>query len=234
MLPAAELVDTGMRCIYGRTLLDERMMETLPEIFNTGFVPFVGMEGRTLAMGIFRSQMAVEEAAARFAPAVKLTAVPDYLMWICVAPLEGFAMSDEDLRVASHETLWRKALELTEGWHQALRDVIEGADVPSLFQVAIRSAQGVPEWASTRVTFLGDAIHAMTPAGGIGANTALRDAEVLARVLGAANRGECGPMDAIGAYEAEMRVYGTAAVKQSMEAAGMLYRVPFVAMEETR
>ena len=55
----------------------------------------------------------------------------------------------------------------------------------------------------------------MSPAGGSGANTALRDAALLASELGAAARGEKSQVQAIGDYERRMIDYGFAAVRAS-------------------
>jgi 2-polyprenyl-6-methoxyphenol hydroxylase-like FAD-dependent oxidoreductase len=66
------------------------------------------------------------------------------------------------------------------------------------------------------VTLLGDAIHNMTPMAGIGANTALRDADLLRRQLIAVANGEQELLPALHEYEQRMRDYGFAAVKQSL------------------
>jgi 2-polyprenyl-6-methoxyphenol hydroxylase-like FAD-dependent oxidoreductase len=231
MLPDAEPLDTGMRCIYGTTPLDRNLLEALPEIFSTGFVPFAGPEGRTLAMGMFRARRPMMQAAMGLAPDVRLTPVRDYMMWLCVAPRDAFAMTEKDLRAADCAALHRKALELTEGWHESLRLVLKRAEVATLFQLAIRTSLPVAAWPTTRVTLLGDAIHAMTPAGGIGANTAMRDGALLAKLLGEAARGERDWLSAIAQYEAEMRSYGFAAARQSLEAAARLYRIPMPVKE---
>jgi 2-polyprenyl-6-methoxyphenol hydroxylase-like FAD-dependent oxidoreductase len=55
-------------------------------------------------------------------------------------------------------------------------------------------------------------VQGMPPAGGNGANTALRDAALLTQRLSRAARGEVPLLDAIGGYEAEMREYGFQAV----------------------
>ncbi len=65
------------------------------------------------------------------------------------------------------------------------------------------------------VTLLGDAIHNMTPMGGIGANTALRDADLLRRTLTAVRDGAT-QIPAVHDYEQQMLNYGFAAVKLSL------------------
>ncbi|MFG1961801.1 FAD-dependent oxidoreductase [Nonomuraea sp. NPDC049028] len=81
---------------------------------------------------------------------------------------------------------------------------------------AIRSSVPVPRWSPSAIILLGDAIHAMTPARGTGANTALRDAALLTRLLPAAARGEQPVLEVIGEYEAQMTEYGFAAVRASL------------------
>jgi 2-polyprenyl-6-methoxyphenol hydroxylase-like FAD-dependent oxidoreductase len=62
----------------------------------------------------------------------------------------------------------------------------------------------------------------MTPAGGVGANTALRDAAFLGRLLGQAG----GWQDGITRdYEKEMRIYASEAVKMSFETAANQFKI---------
>ena len=60
----------------------------------------------------------------------------------------------------------------------------------------------------------------MSPAGGSGANAALRDAALLAGELAAAARGEKALLQGIGDYERRMTDYGFAAVRASRATAG--------------
>jgi 2-polyprenyl-6-methoxyphenol hydroxylase-like FAD-dependent oxidoreductase len=62
----------------------------------------------------------------------------------------------------------------------------------------------------------------MTPAGGIGANTAVRDSALLGRLLGDAGGNEPG---ITAAYEKEMRVYGSEAVAYSFGMAQRQFKV---------
>src|SRR5262249_57547826 len=76
----------------------------------------------------------------------------------------------------------------------------------------------VGAWPTGRVTLLGDAIHAMTPYRGIGANMALEDAVRLKRALVAAARGKRDLRDAVAIYETEMRRYGFRPAPNSLKA----------------
>ena len=62
-----------------------------------------------------------------------------------------------------------------------------------------------PAWPTSRVTLTGDAIHAMLPTLGKGANMAMRNAAVLRDALAQAARGERPLLESIAAYEADMR-----------------------------
>ena len=99
------------------------------------------------------------------------------------------------------------ATEITDGWHPNLRALIRASDPSTTFSVDVRTSLPVDAWPTTNVTVLGDAVHLMTPGRGVGANTALRDAALLAARLGDAQRGRLSGHDAVAGYEAEMRRY---------------------------
>ena len=104
---------------------------------------------------------------------------------------------------------------LTANWHPRLKPLFEemAESEAAFWKITCSTPTGVPEWRNEpRVTLIGDAVHSMTPAGGIGANTAVRDSALLGRLL--AEAGGC--KDGVTAtYEKEMRVYASEAVRTS-------------------
>ncbi|WP_163569274.1 FAD-dependent oxidoreductase [Fodinicola feengrottensis] len=64
-------------------------------------------------------------------------------------------------------------------WHPHLRRLIAESAHDQLRAVGFTAATPVPAWRTSNVTVLGDAIHHMPPVGGLGGNTALRDARLL-------------------------------------------------------
>ena len=117
------------------------------------------------------------------------------------------------------------AKELTKNWHPSLRPLFEQMDVgeAAFWKITCSTPRGVPEWKNDpRVTVIGDAVHSMTPAGGIGANTAVRDSALLGRLLREAGGwGE----HVTGEYEKKMRVYGSEAVGKSYGMASGMFGV---------
>jgi 2-polyprenyl-6-methoxyphenol hydroxylase-like FAD-dependent oxidoreductase len=65
-------------------------------------------------------------------------------------------------------------------------------------------------------------LYSMTPAGGIGANTAVRDSALLGRLLGDAGGSKPG---ITAAYEKEMRIYGSEAVAYSFGMAQKQFKI---------
>ena len=118
------------------------------------------------------------------------------------------------------------AKDLTTNWHPRVKSLVDNiVEAEAAFwKITCSSPTGVPEWENNpRVTLIGDAVHSMTPAGGIGANTAVRDSALLGRLL-ATKTGE-GVDGVTEAYEKEMRVYGSEAVGASYRQAHLAFGV---------
>ena len=203
-LPAAAPADSGGRCIYGKTPLGPDT--ELPAVMKDGFTAVVG--GRIgMAVGAIRFRTPPQ--------ALGLTPARDYLMWALAGERQYFGVADTELAALDPAGLHALAAELIGTWHPDLRALQAAADVGETFALRVRTSPAVPAWPPSRVTVLGDAIHAMSPARGSGANTALQDAALLCRTLTAAGSGV---VAAIGEYERQMREYGYAAVAASGQA----------------
>ena len=186
-----------------------------------------------MATGVVRFRQRPEQAAPWLSPA------GDYLMWAVAGDGRRFGVADERLTAMSPAELHTLTARMIRSWHPDLRALHARAAVDETFLVRIRTSLAVPPWPPSRVTVLGDAIHAMSPARGSGANTALQDAALLCRTLTgtAGNGARTDPagsgtfpagsgatrnggdlIAAVGEYERQMRDYGYAAVAASRAA----------------
>ena len=147
-------------------------------------------------------------------PGLRFDNSRDYISWGIWAAADKFP---QDLRTMNGETLLALSQSLTAKWHPNWRRLLAASDPNSVFPVVIRTSVPVEPWAPSNVTLLGDAIHIMTPGRGVGANTALRDAALLTRHLKVVQEGSAGLVEAIGAYEAQMRQYSNEAVERSRQ-----------------
>jgi 2-polyprenyl-6-methoxyphenol hydroxylase-like FAD-dependent oxidoreductase len=203
-LPGAEPADSAGWCIYGKTPLGPEV--SWSAVLADGFTAVVGG----------RLGMAIGPVRFREPPQVfGLSPVQDYLMLAVAGDRRAFGVPDEQLAALDPAGLHALTAELIKTWHPDLRALHALADIDETFAVRVRSSPTVPAWPPSRVTVLGDAIHAMSPARGSGANTALRDAALLSRTL---TTGGADVVAAIGHYEQQMREYGYAAVAASRQA----------------
>ncbi|WP_394620041.1 FAD-dependent oxidoreductase [Lentzea sp. JNUCC 0626] len=134
----------------------------------------------------------------------------DFLVWAYAAARDTYP---SDVASLSAPQLRHLVLQRTQHWDPRLAAAIANSDPATIAPVSLRTMDPLPEWEPTTVTLLGDAIHNMTPMAGIGANTALRDADVLTRAI--ASDGNNSILDRIGRYEAEMRTYANEALALS-------------------
>ena len=137
----------------------------------------------------------------------------DYILCAFTARRDAYPPSVHDLDGAG---LRRVVGRLIAGWHPDLRRLVAESDPDSVMLVPYKASVPIGAWESTNVTVLGDAIHSMPPVGGLGGNTALRDANLLGRKLTAVARGAAPLLPAIHEYEAEMLEYGFDAVRAAL------------------
>jgi 2-polyprenyl-6-methoxyphenol hydroxylase-like FAD-dependent oxidoreductase len=210
-LPQADRIDTGMRGIQGKVWLDDEVRERVPERLFEGpiMIPGAGGYGMFLALHQFQP---IPPGVERYVSA-EAAQQRDYVMWGLLARAQKFPPGLAHLEA---EGLRDVAVEATRRWHPTLQHLVRSSDLDTVLLTPIRSAVPVEPRTPSRVTLMGDAVHSMPPTGGIGANTALRDAALLSSQLAAASEGRIDVVEAISVYEVEMRRYGFEAVASSM------------------
>ncbi|KAL5358474.1 FAD/NAD(P)-binding domain-containing protein [Aspergillus floccosus] len=213
LLPQYPILDTGLRIIYGKTPLSEALEKQI--------TPNV-LRGMSLAFDSDKSApKTLLLEAMRFPKRSEVTEVPlppDYVYWVLAVHRDYMSLADEKTLRLNHEQSAQLSLALTEKWHPSMRVLFEAQEVAQASTLRITSViPELPEWEpSPLVTLLGDAIHNMPPTGGMGVNTALRDAEDLARRLAQAGIGpECESV--VAEYERSLREFARKSIAGSWQ-----------------
>ncbi|KAJ3868979.1 2-polyprenyl-6-methoxyphenol hydroxylase [Lentinula novae-zelandiae] len=229
LLPQHIPVDTTGRCIYGKTPITPKLLESFPKelhnwmsltIDDTGLKP----------LSLLTEPLYFSDEAKALSTNVLPNASEDYIYWVLSGTPDTFELPDSQFLDLSPEQTVQHSLKITEKWSPAIRTVLELQTVEQAAPLRISSVvPQLPYWEpSSLVTLLGDSVHVMSPTGGVGANTALRDSSALCEVLRKAfieNKGSVSA-EAIGTYEADMRVYASEAVDRSQQGGAKIYGQP--------
>jgi 2-polyprenyl-6-methoxyphenol hydroxylase-like FAD-dependent oxidoreductase len=218
-LPQAERIDTGVVGIAGKVFLDGAGRGCIAPLLLDGMALIAAKGG----LGLF---VALQEHSgeagggvggndAQFDGDSLFDNTRSYLMWALSGRRDKLGLDGEQFDAG---TLADAAARAMAPWAPGLRDLVDLSDPGTISCIPIRTSRPVAPWPTARVTLIGDAIHAMTPYRGIGANIALKDAVRLRDALVTAQRGDAPLIDAIGGYEAAMRDYGFKAVRNSLQA----------------
>lgn len=146
------------------------------------------------------------------------------LGWVFVGSPGTFEPPNDDFSIVGKAAA-EISRQRTAHWDAKLRAVFEqqNDEEAAFLKMSTARPEGVPEWENqARVTVMGDAVHCMTPAGGVGANTALRDAAFIGRLAGRAGGWYEGLTRE---YEGEMRGYASENVRMSFEAAAGRFKI---------
>ncbi|QBD77153.1 FAD-dependent monooxygenase [Ktedonosporobacter rubrisoli] len=218
-LPQARRIDTGICAIQGKTLLTDDIRHLLPQRLFVGPASVIGPNGYSMFIAVQEFQHKpgeIEEIGEviKVHPNLLLSDTSDFIGWGFIARQVKLP-TQKDLKTMDGEDLKQVVLKMATAWHPLLQQLIREADPSTVLFTPIQTSLPIEHWQTKLVTLLGDAIHSMTPARGIGANTALRDSALLGRNLIAAHRGKMPLQQAIHNYEVEMLQYGFAAVLSS-------------------
>ncbi|MET7994370.1 NAD(P)/FAD-dependent oxidoreductase [Amycolatopsis sp. NPDC005232] len=204
-LPHANRVDTGIVTIIGKAPLSGSAGR-----FTAGPVYVVAPPG----CGMFTAphlspEVAVNDETAGVDP-VLFDNTGSYVTWAY-----GARNLPADLSELDGAALRSLVLDLIRDWHPDLARLVSDSPEGTVSRLPILTSVPVRPWPSGPVTLLGDAAHSMTPFRGIGANTALRDAQLLCRKLTSGRAARV----AVAEYEREMRKYADKAVRTSARSA---------------
>lgn len=168
----------------------------------------IAADGVSLVVEPMRFQAPMAQLAADYAPDCRLSPVDDYLYWACIGSAGRLG---GPVRTEGTAALQARVRHISQGWAPALQTALALADPLSLSVRTVQVTAAMPEWHSERIAFLGDAVHAMSPAGGLGANTALVGAASLAAHLTHSDSAA----QALRNYGTELQTRGAAAIRLS-------------------
>jgi 2-polyprenyl-6-methoxyphenol hydroxylase-like FAD-dependent oxidoreductase len=100
--------------------------------------------------------------------------------WWCHLPQER-ELPRSELQAITNDELRARVLQAFRGWHPPVEAFVSATE--HIMRTAIYDVPKLPTWHVGCVMLLGDAAHAMSPAGGQGASLALEDAMVAGRLV---------------------------------------------------
>ncbi|WP_125645830.1 NAD(P)/FAD-dependent oxidoreductase [Nonomuraea sp. WAC 01424] len=207
LVPEVELVDAGLCGAMGRTPATDRFLALVP-----GRGTMVKGPGITLMLGRMQFDREPSEAAAELVPGLPMPRRESYVRWVLLLPPEHPAAT-----TPGREDAREPVLELIDGWHPDLRDLVRGADMSAMGRSKVFE-RPMPPWPVGRITLLGDAAHLTPASGGNGATTAMRDAVQLSARLAEVDQGRRDLLPALAEYQHDLLERGNAAVEAGKRA----------------
>jgi 2-polyprenyl-6-methoxyphenol hydroxylase-like FAD-dependent oxidoreductase len=207
--PQATTQDSGVRAIYGRIPLAAAVM-CLPE--------HVRQDVFTVAVDERKGFLGLGPVVFPEHPSdLGLRPQDDYVVCIVGGRRELFG-DDEQIRGMKPTELRDLGEHVLAAWPESTRAVLANADQSAFFFVEMYTSVPTTLPPPNRTTLLGDAIHAMTPTLGRGANLAMRDGASLAACI--ADGAD------LARYEAEMLPYSFDVISSTPQRANVFLPRP--------
>ena len=216
-LPEHLPLDTEGTCIYGKTPITRELIERFPARAMRWMTLIIDRTPLTQTLDIDDTAVTLLLEPIRFTKKndeFDQYMPADYMYWVLVARKQIFGLPSEvPFSKYSGEEVAELSLQIADCWDPSLRSILYLQDKTQSSLLRILSADpDMKAWTpSDKITIIGDACHAMSPSGGVGAVTALVDGAKLAKMI--ATKGISAT--SIGEFEAEMREFAGANIRRS-------------------
>lgn len=208
-------INTGNITIYGRTFFSPEAQNAIAQELQEGTSVIIG-DRFSLITDFMSFDFSQKDTSWN-----QLSPISDYFYWAFIGNPQAFGMAKSDFYSHSTEEILQAINKVTYQWHPKLKALFQYADQPSLSVTPIRSSLPKEPWTSGNITALGDAVHTMSPAGGVGANTAFTDSALLTRYI----ISKSSIPEAVEEYEKQMIMYSNHAIEISLEGGEILHGI---------
>lgn len=227
-LPDFHFLDTDGCCIYCKSFMNTELSTRFPEKHRK-WITVIRDETpiiQSIISGVCSSITMVTEPV-EFPSRGSRDGLPqDYVHWGLLFSKSSCGLGEKKFNEALRSNPSKLALEITSQWHPSIRSLLELRDVSLTSGMRVYSySPEMQMWEpSPHVTVLGDAIHLMSPSGGVGAVAALNDAAALAQII-ADDQGSPS-VESIEKYEQMMREFASACLRRSFTAGEKMLNMP--------
>ena len=225
LLPELKPVDTEGCCIYGKSFLTPELLERFPSKHRRWIT--VIMDRTPALQNIISGDAPVTLVSEQiqFINRNTRSGLPvAYVHWGLLFHQSNSALDRSELNEALRSRPAELSLEITEEWDPSIRSLLQLQDRSLTSGMRVLSA--IPDmdtWRpSAHVTVMGDAIHVMSPSGGVGAVAALNDSIELAQIIGC----EGVNIESVGRFEAKMRSFASICIQRTLRAGEAMLRSP--------
>ncbi|OCL05430.1 FAD/NAD(P)-binding domain-containing protein [Glonium stellatum] len=226
-LPGMDAIDTGVCCVYGKSPLGAELQARFPKKHRRWITVIRDQTPTIQSIISGDGPVTLVSEPCHFTNRESYSYLPDdYVHWGILFRKDSLALGDQELDEALKQDSPGLALDITGEWDPSIRSLIELQDKSLTSGMRVYSADSkIQDWTSSaHVTVLGDAVHVMSPSGGVGAVAALNDAFELMRAI----THEGISTESISRYEQRMKGFAEVCIRRSNAAGAKMLDLPLV------
>ena len=182
-LPNHRILDTKGRCTHGKGVLTPELFASLePTITQRGILAINDCSREQFVTMVVERMIFLNRTGME---AKDFKCPADYSNLVLSTQPEVLNVAEHEIPRFTSQQSGMLATEVARKWHPPVRPLVEKQEPEETAVLAINSVPSdIGSWEpNDLITLIGDAVHLMGPTTGSGTTTAIRDAELLCRLL---------------------------------------------------